>query len=370
MPSDCAGVIDIDLAALSRNYRALAATAEPAICAAAVKANAYGLGVEYVAPRLWEENCRDFFVATLDEGIELRALLRKANVYVLNGLLEGQEQEFDDNKLLPVLNDLAQIEYWRHYCRAKEKALPCLIQFDTGMNRLGLGMTEADKLGERPDLLSGITVRGIMSHLACASDPTHPLNERQRLALEKIREAFPGTPASLANSAGVLLGQPYHQDMVRVGIGVYGGELQGGDSLQIEPVVRVRSRILQERWVEPGASVGYNATYTVQARTRLITVSAGYADGVSTGLSNRGFVAIDGFRAHVVGRVSMDLITVDVTGVAEEKTKPGALVDLIGPGLSLDDAAASAGLIPYELLTSLSPRFERHYREDGDSQKS
>lgn len=363
-PSDCAGVIEIDLAALAKNFRTLSEQSSPAVCAAAVKANAYGLGVERVAPCLWEEGCRDFFVATLDEGLELRALMRKANIYVLNGLLEGQERRFDDKNLIPVLNDLGQIEIWRRYCKDLETALPCVVQFDTGMNRLGLTPVEAERLAERPDLLSGITVRGIMSHLACGSDPAHPLNERQRLAFDRIRAGFPDTPSSLANSAGVFLGRAFHYDMVRAGIALYGGNPLDGDSRGIEPVVTVRSRILQERTVEAGATIGYNATHTTEARTRLITVSAGYADGVSTRLSNCGFVAIEGQRAAIVGRVSMDLITVDVTDVPEERTRPGGFVDLIGPSLSLDDVAASAGLISYEILTSLSRRFERQYIEE------
>lgn len=363
-PSDCAGVIEVDLAALAKNYRTLAEQADPATCAAAVKANAYGLGVERIAPCLWEQGCRDYFVATLDEGLELRSFLRKANIFVLNGLLEGQERSFDDKKLVPVLNDLGQIEVWRRYCKDHETALPCVVQFDTGMNRLGLTAAEARRLSDRVEFLSGITVQGIMSHLACASDPTHPLNEAQRLAFDRIRSDYPDITASLANSAGVFLGQPFHFDMVRVGIALYGGNPLDERDHGVEPVVRVRSRILQERVVEAGASIGYNATHTVDVRTRLITVSAGYADGVSTRLSNTGFVAIDGQRAPIVGRVSMDLITVDVTNVSEEKTKPGGYVDLVGPGLSLDEAAATGGLIPYEILTGLSPRFERRYVED------
>lgn len=363
-PSDCAGVIEVDLAALAKNYRTLAENADPALCAAAVKANAYGLGVERVAPCLWEQGCRDYFVATLDEGIALRNILRKASIFVLNGLLEGQERSFDDKKLVPVLNDLGQIEIWRRYCKDHETALPCVVQFDTGMNRLGLTAADAERLVERPEFLSGITVQGIMSHLACGSDPSHPLNEAQRLAFDRIRSEYPDISASLANSAGVFLGRPFHFDMVRVGIALYGGNPLDGERHGIEPVVRVRSRILQERVVEAGATVGYNATHTAETRTRLITASAGYADGVSTRLSNTGFVVIDGQRAPIVGRVSMDLITVDVTDVPEEKTKPGGYVDLVGPGLSLDETAATGGLIPYEILTGLSSRFERRYVED------
>ena len=365
VPGDCAGVIEIDLGALARNYRLFKNKADPACCAAAVKANAYGLGVDRVAPRLWDEGCTDFFVATLDEGLELRGLLPKASIYVLNGFLEGQEPEFKKGNLLPVLNDLGQVEFWRRYCKDREKALPCALHFDTGMNRLGLSAADAERLHERPDLLSGITVRSVMSHLACASDPKHPLSDRQRTAFEAIRERYPDVPASLANSAGVMLGHAYHYDMVRVGIGLYGGNPLDGAAGDVEPVVGLRARILQERVVEAGETVGYNATFTAESQMRLITISAGYADGVSTRHSNQGFVAVEGQRANVVGRVSMDLITVDVTEVPAEKTKPGAFVDLIGSGVSLDETAARAGLISYEILTSLSPRFERVYNDDG-----
>ena len=369
-PSDCAGVIEVDLAALAYNFRTLVRKASPAICAAAVKANAYGLGVENVAYCLWREGCRDFFVATLDEGLELRLLLRKANIYVLDGLLEGQDKAFDKGNLVPVLNDIGQIEAWCRYCRRLETALPCVVQFDTGMNRLGLAPLEAERLSESPEFFSGITVRVIMSHLACGADPGHPLNERQRASFNRIRAKFPDISASLANSAGVYLGQPFHFDMVRVGIALYGGNPLDGQDCGVQPVVRIRSRILQERVVEPGGTVGYNATYTVSARARIITVSAGYADGVSTRLSNSGFVTIDGQRAGIVGPVSMDLITVDVTDVPEGKTKPGGFVDLIGPGLSLNETAERASLIPYEVLTSLSRRFKRRYVSDAAKRKS
>lgn len=369
-PSDCTGVIEVDLDALARNYRIFQQASAPAECAAAVKANAYGLGLEEVSARLWQEGCRSFFVATLDEGVQLRAVLPKtangADIYVLDGLMPSHHSVLEAFDLIPVLNDLGQLDLWRRYCRAQETALPAMIQIDTGMNRLGLSVGEAISLTDKTHHLSGIALRGIMSHLACASDRAHPLNEQQRMDFTATRGLFPGVRASLANSAGVLLGAAYHFDMVRVGIGVYGGNPLIAGNPDIEPVVRVRARILQERTVNPPASVGYNATYSLKEEMRLITVAAGYADGFSTSMSNFGSVAIDGQLAPVVGRVSMDLITVDVSKIAPEKTRPGGFVDLIGPGQNLDEFARRAGLISYEVLTSLSPRFERRY-EAGET---
>lgn len=367
-PSDCTGVIEVDLDALARNYRFFQEKSAPAECAAAVKADAYGLGAAAVSERLWLEGCRSFFVATLDEAIELRAVLPDtaggAAIYVLDGLMPGQHSVLEASGLIPVLNDIGQVDLWQRYCRAQETALPAVVQIDTGMNRLGLSVDEAIGLNDDPHRLSGIDLRGIMSHLACASDRAHPLNEQQRLDFAATKGLFPGVSASLANSAGVLLGANYHFDMVRVGIGLYGGMPLIAGNPDIEPVVRVRARILQERTVNPPATIGYNATFSVKEPTRLITVAAGYADGFSTSMSNFGSVAIDGQLAPVVGRVSMDLITVDVSKIESDKTRPGGFVDLIGPGQTLDEFARRAGLISYEILTSLGRRFERRYLAD------
>lgn len=369
-PSDCTGVIEVDLDALARNYCLFQEKSAPAECAAAVKADAYGLGAAAVSERLWREGCRSFFVATLDEAIELRAVLSEAVIYVLDGLMPGQHSVLEASGLIPVLNDLGQVDLWQRYCRAQETALPAVIQIDTGMNRLGLSVDEAIGLTDDRRSLSGIGLHGIMSHLACASDRAHPLNEQQRMDFAATKGLFPGVRASLANSAGVLLGANYHFDMVRVGIGLYGGMPLIAGNPEIEPVVRVRARILQERTVNPPATIGYNATFSVKEQARLITVAAGYADGFSTSMSNFGSVAIDGQLAPVVGRVSMDLITVDVSKIEPEATRPGGFVDLIGPGQTLDEFARRAGLISYEILTSLGRRFERRYSQatSGDSE--
>ena len=353
------GVVEIDLAALADNYRLMRAQAHGAEVAAAVKADAYGLGAGRVGKALWDAGCRRFFVATTEEGVALRRMLPQAGIAVLNGLMAGDEAVTRASRLTPVLNDPEQVRRWDAACgRAGERG-EAMIHVDTGMNRLGLTVAEAGKLAV--SLPDNFRVSVVMSHLACARQPQHPMNTRQLQRFRQVRALFPNAAGSLANSAGLLLGEDYCFDLARVGIALYGGNPVEGWPNPMKPVVRLSARILRERHVDPGETVGYDATFTATRPTRLAIIAAGYADGWPTPASGRGKAAVGETVVPFAGRVSMDLIALDVTDAPADSTPPGAMVDLIGPNWTLDEASDAAGLISYELLTGLGRRFERRY---------
>ncbi|MEN3976622.1 alanine racemase [Emcibacter sp. SYSU 3D8] len=354
-----AGVIEIDLVALADNYRLMQAQAHGAEVAAAVKADAYGLGAGRVGKALWDAGCRRFFVATIAEGLSLRRMLPQAKIAVLNGLMAGDEESVREARLTPVLNDLDQVARWNDACGRAGDRGAAMIHVDTGMNRLGMTMAEAATLAASAPENFRIAV--VMSHLACARRPEHPLNARQLQRFRQVRSLFPDAQASLANSAGVLIGEAYCFDLARVGIALYGGNPVEGWPDPMKPVVRLSVRVLQERFVEAGETVGYEATYTTTRPARLAVIAAGYADGWPTPASGRGKACAGGVIVPFAGRVSMDLIALDVTDAPESAAAPGAMIDLIGPEWTLDDAASAAGLISYELLTGLGRRFERRY---------
>jgi alanine racemase len=349
------GVVTVDLDALARNYHRMHDAAAPAQCGAVVKANAYGLGVRPVATRLAREGCRRFFVATSDEGLELRAHLPDVAVYVFEGLPEGLEAEFVEARLTPVLNTLRQIERWRPCGR------PAAVHIDTGMNRLGLSAADVEYLAANPQILAGFGLDCLMTHLACADRTDHELNAQQLARFNAAAAKLPAAPRSIANSAGVFLGRDYCGDLVRPGIALYGGNPFVERNTPVEPVVTVQARILQLRTVDEPAFVGYGATFGIESRARLAVLGLGYADGYPRCLGNRGLVSIEGKRAPVVGRVSMDLICVDVTGIEPDAVAVGQFVELFGSDISIDDVADAAGTISYELLTGLSRRLRREY---------
>ncbi|MEX2010080.1 MAG: alanine racemase [Dongiaceae bacterium] len=363
-PDDgAAAVLSIDLTAIAANYRLLAARLGPAPdCAAVVKADAYGLGVAAVAPTLHDAGCRIFFVATLDEGIELRGLLPEAEIYAFNGLAAGGAEAFLAHALRPVLNSLGEIDAWAAMGRRRGPA-PAALHIDTGMARLGLPPAELAVLAEDRARLDGVTLALVLSHLACADEGAHPMNARQLAAFRDAarRVAPAGVRLSLAASAGIFLGADYCFHVARPGAALYGLRPRPDAPNPLAPVVRLQGKILQVRDVDSDTTVGYGATHRVTGPARLATVGAGYADGYLRSLSNRGSAHIGAERVPVVGRVSMDLITLDVTAIAPERVAPGALVDLIGPHNPADALAEEAGTIGYEILTSLGRRYRRHY---------
>jgi len=374
--SECAGaVLTIDLDAIAANYRLLRDRAAPAECAAVVKANAYGLGAEKVVPALAAQGCRTFFVAHVDEGIVVRRALAEAGdgiapesepaVYVLNGPPRNAETVLAEHRLTPVLNSLADVDAWSAFARRSGVARAAALHVDTGMSRLGLPPSELAILGEDAARFAGVRLTHVMSHLACADEPDHPLNRRQLDAFAAARRNFPQAAGCLANSSGVFLGPRYHADMVRPGAALYGVAPVPGEPNPMTQVVRLQGKILQVREIDSSETVGYGATHLAGGRETIATVAVGYADGYLRALSNRGSGYIGEIRVPLVGRVSMDLITFDVSAVPGSQARPGDMIDVIGPFNPIDMIAAEAGTIGYEILTSLGARYHRVYRGGG-----
>lgn len=360
-------VLTIDLDAIRDNYRLLRAKVRRAACAAVVKADAYGLGAVRVAPVLAAEGCRHFFVAHLDEGIALRPHLPShAEIFVLHGPMPDTEPEFVHHNLVPVLNSAAQVAGWRQIARRLDRILPAIVQVDSGMSRFGLSPAQMDAARNDPDFLRGIGVRYLMSHLACAERQDHPMNVLQLAAFNQARNWLPSCLASFANSSGIFLGRDFHFDLVRPGAALYGIAPVAGMENPMKPVVRLQARIIQTKTIEDSDRVGYGATYRAAGRRRIATIAAGYADGWLRSFSNRGYAWVGGVRTPIVGIVSMDTCTLDVTEVDQRHLYPGAYVDLISGEQPIDAVAAQAGTIGYEILTSLGRRYHREYA-DGQS---
>jgi alanine racemase len=358
-------ILTIDLQALASNYGLIRAQARGAECAASIKADAYGLGVERVAETLAEAGCRTFFVAQLDEGTALRRQLPSAEIHVLNGVPPGTERLFAEHRLIPVLNSLGDIATWAEFGRANGARFAADVHVDTGMSRLGLPADEIEAVSADPGQLADIEVALVMSHLACADEPDHPLNRRQLEAFRAARAALPMGRASLANSSGVFLGSDYHFDMVRAGAALYGIAPVPDQLNAMAQVVRLQGRILQVRLVDSSQTVGYGASHRVTRRTQIATVAVGYGDGFPRSAGNSAVAVLGDVRVPIVGRVSMDLLTIDVSDAPGAMARVGALVDLIGPHNPLDEVARDAGTIGYEVLTRLGPRYHRVYLGRG-----
>ena len=366
---ETAGRLTIDLKALKDNWRDLAAMAQPADASAAVKADAYGLGIENVVPALWDAGCRVFFVAILAEARRVRALAPEATVYVLDGLAPDSHHTYCEIGIRPVLGSLTEIETWSNHCREIGERMPAAVHIDTGMNRLGLTVAEAEALAARTELFDHFDLSMVMSHLACADTPDHPLNAHQIALFDELRAHLPEAPSSLANSAGTILGGAYLHDLVRPGIAIYGGRAVGNRDNPMRPVVTVEARILRIREAEAGSTVGYGAAQRLTRNSRLAILSAGYADGYlraagGTDTDAGGIVFIAGKPAPIIGRVSMDLIAADITDIPESDVKPGDYAELLGKRFTVDDVAERAGTIGYEILTSLGERFHRVCEDD------
>ncbi|HEY0329497.1 MAG TPA: alanine racemase [Rhodopseudomonas sp.] len=359
------GVLSIDLDAIVANWRKLEKTAVPSECAGVVKADAYGCGVGPVARALSSAGCKTFFVATLDEARALRAAAPAAVIYVLDGFLPNCGDGYAEFDCKPVIGSLDELAEWDSFCRRSFWKGGAAIHIDTGMNRLGLGIAEAE--GIVPRITAGdhgITL--VISHLACAETLNHPLNARQATHFRAVASGFSGVPASLSASSGIYLGQQFHFDLVRPGAALYGINPTPEADNPMQPVVTLKSRILQVRDVARGDTVGYGATWTARRPTRIAVVAAGYADGYfrAAGSSDgtRGAeVIIAGQRCPVAGRISMDLLAVDITDLAPNAARRGHIATLIGDGITVDELAHHFGSIGYEVLTSLGKRYARHY---------
>jgi alanine racemase len=358
--AEAGGILTIDLGALVANWRTLAARAAPAKCAAVIKADGYGCGIEPVARALTEAGCETFFVANLAEARRARAAAPSAVIYVLNGLLPGTAPAYAEADLRPIIGSRAELDEWNGFRAASAWRGAAALHVDTGMNRLGIPYQEAGALS------NDHAIALVMSHFAC-SEEDHPLNAIQIERFRAVRALFPGIAGSLANSSGIFLGSEAHHDLVRPGVALYGANPTPGKPNPMRTVVALDARIVQLRTIEQGATVGYSATWTARRPSRLAIISIGYADGflraASASDQRPGAEAVvAGERCPMAGRVSMDLIAIDVTDVAESRIRRGDLVGLLGPDIGVDDLAARAGTIGYEVLTSLGRRYRRIYR--------
>ena len=361
-PTDTAAArLIIDLAAIAGNFRLLASRVSPAEVGVAVKADAYGLGMARVAPALHTAGARTFFVAWLEEGMALRRLLPEVEILCLNGVAPGAAEAYAQHRLTPVLGSLEEIAEWR--ATSHGGGAPAALQIDSGMARLGLSAEEVDRLVADRKPLDGLNLTLVMSHLACGDDPKEPMSAAQRASFERDRGRLrlDRLRSSLAASGGSFRGSDFHIDLVRPGAALYGLAPLMGEANPMAQVVRLQAKILQVRRVDRGMTVGYGATHRTTRPSRLATISTGYADGYFRSLSNRGHACLGPVRVPVVGRVSMDLLTLDVTDAPAGLAQRGAWVDLIGPHHTVDDLAAEAGTIGYEILTALGRRYARHY---------
>lgn len=364
--AEAGGVLTIDLAAIEANWRALGRRAMPAECAAVVKADGYGLGLEPVAKRLAKAGCKSFFVADLGEARRLRAALPDQAIYVLDGLLPSTAAAFAEINARPVIGSLVELAEWDAFCSAQKWTGGAALHVDTGMNRLGISANDAAALAPRIRAENhGITL--LMSHLACADQPDNSLNQKQMALFREVRLLYRGIPSSIAASSGIFLGNPAHCDMVRPGAALYGVNPTPGKANPMQPVVELKAHVLTVRNVGKGETVGYGGVWTARHASRLAILAAGYADGYlrsasATDEAPGSDVMIAGKRCPVVGRISMDLMAVDISALPDKAVRRGDLVTLIGDDVTLDDVGNKAGTIGYEILTSLGRRYHRVYR--------
>lgn len=352
--------LEVDLDAMVRNYRRIRALAPGAEVWPVVKANGYGVGAAEVARALVGEGAGAFFVATAAEGVALKPIVGERPLYLLNGLPAGMAREVAAQGLSPVLNSRAQLREWLEIAPDR----PCAVQVDTGINRTGMPHAEFEAV-VRSGELGRLRLMLFMSHLACADEPAHPMNRQQLERFLVQARSVPGVARSLAASAGALLARDFHFDVLRPGIGLFGGNPMAEGKNPFEPVLRLVAPILQLREIEVGESVGYGRTFVAKRRTRIATVPVGYADGLPRALSNAGIAVIGDTRVAYAGRVSMDLVTLDVTDLPETATRPGTPVELLGKGWTIDDMAQAACTAPYEVLNRLGTRYARIYRREG-----
>jgi alanine racemase len=370
VPPSATGVITIDLGQIRANWRTLAKRVAPAGCGAVVKADAYGLGAARVIPALYEAGCRSFFVATQAEGKAAIALAPGATVYVLDGILPGCARELAALGLRPVMASIEEARGWAALASGGAPTPPAALHVDTGLNRLGMSEADFTSLLADTALVRSLDIALMISHLACADDAHHAMNREQLVTFKRLCAQLPKARASLAASDGLMLGKEFHFDLVRPGYALYGGQA-AAQRAPVKPVVRVSARILQVQDVPAGGYVGYSATYRAASPRRIATIAAGYADGIfrhasSSGNEPGGAVAIRGELVPIVGRVSMDLITVDITDVGDPAPVRGDFVDLVSPELPLEAVGLAAKTIGYEVLTRLGTRFHRHYVDRGD----
>lgn len=357
LPAYVTGFLEIDTGAILHNYKTLHALLHNSTCSAVLKADAYGFGIKEIAPLLSQEGCSSFFVAHLEEGLYLRTLLKDPAIYVLSGILPGTEDLFAEKNLTPVLNNFDMVKLWAKEAQKRGKKLPCVLHFDTGMRRNGFDQKDLGLLFDSLQELRCLDVQVIMSHLVSSHDAKDPLNRHQQDLFETLRRHFPHAKASLADTGGIYLGQDFHYDIVRPGKGLFGLF----NDAALNPCLKLFGRILQIRAAHKGESVGYGATHTLARESKLATIGIGFADGYDRRLSNTGHVEFQGFKAPIIGRISMDYTVVDVTDIPESLCYQGGWAELVNHTLTLDTLAHTIGTISRELSTGFSKRLMRIY---------
>ncbi len=359
-----AATLNIDLAALKRNWSSIAARIAPAECGATIKADGYGCGAAKVAAALWEAGCRIFFVALPVEGQQVRETLPDAVIYILDGLFAGQADFYVEHNLRPCLGSPEELAEWADASNGEHRAA---LHVDTGINRLGLDDEQAAALSRDGELMRRAGLCLLMSHLASGDDETDEANTAQAERFRSLRGMFPALPGSLANSPGTYLGPQYVHDIARPGVALFGGNPFAGQANELDNVVSLTAPVLQVRQVKVGEGVGYGASWRAQRPSRIAIIGVGYADGLMRAMSwpartdGPAKVFIAGTMAPIVGRISMDMITVDVTDIAQPDVCRGSSAELLGVHISVDDWARWSGTIPYEILTSLGRRYSKVY---------
>lgn len=370
LPASAYSALIVNLQATVANYTILSKVAEKAECAAVLKADAYGLGAVPIALRLHREGCRKFFVAYADEGIQLRQAFIQfgldGDIIVLNGLLSGIEAVFSDYNLVPTLTDLDQISRWQIHCKLVGRKLPAVLHIDTGMARTGLPTKELQALIDTPQMLHGIDWKLIMSQMVYSHQENPVYSAFQRQRFDSALRLLPKVPASLAKSGAVFLGSDYHYQLVRPGIGLHGINPTTESENPLVPVVSLWAKVYQVQEIARGQTVGYSQTFEAANGMKIATLAIGYADGYPWGAANKGYVYFGQYKAPIVGRISMDLMTVDVTCVPEMLVHNGAWAQLVGQDITIDKVAEASGTVPYEVLLGLGKRFQRIYTEQND----
>ncbi|KEC54761.1 alanine racemase [Bartonella koehlerae] len=354
-------IATIDVRAIVANYVTLAQHVAPTECSAVVKANAYGLGANKIAPALYQAGCRTFFVAQIEEALQLKTVLpENVMIALLNGFPHKAEEFVAQSGIVPLLNSWSAIEDWQTLCQKKNKKFPAIIQVDTNMSRLGLDKKELQKLIKHPTIFEKAEIKYILSHLANGEDASHSSNNKQLAAFKRVLAQLPTCKVSFANSGGIFLGSDFYFDLVRPGIALYGVDPHGKHPTPLKAVVKLEAQVLQSRFIDAGIPVGYGESFMTHRPSTLATISIGYADGWPRILSNKGTVYFNGHKLPIVGHISMDSIIVDATDL-DKKPQRGDWVELIGPHQPLEKVSIDTNTIPHEILTSLGKRYKRIY---------
>ncbi len=356
--------LTIDLGRIQSNYRFIREQLDGVEAAAVVKADGYGLGAVEVSRALAEQGCHHFFVSQIAEAQQLRKALEHVEIHVLYGAASDTTDDLIEHRLIPVLNSLEQLERWAQAAELRQQELPATIHLDTGMNRTGLSTDEAAVLINEPWRLDPLEVVIVMSHLGSADIVDSAQSTEQLKRFEALRRHLRMGRASLANSAGVFLGSPYHFDLARPGVALYGGNPCPDRENPMQQVVSVTAPILQVRDVDPGDFVGYGATHEIVRHSRVATIPVGYADGFLRSASNSGIAYLGSVPVPIIGRISMDLITLDVTDVADSELHPRASIELVGDRIPINEIAERSGTVTHEVLTALGARCRQSYVQD------